>query len=184
MVLPNRDLRTAQEDVLSSFRDSVLLFNLDLDNVAWMLDNLADVRLVLSPDLTGKAFGQVNESSNEPVFPKDTNSSAEGGSIRLDHAEGAMERPEKEEEKEEVMGVPESFKVSTSGLLHSSSGHQEEDDKHDVTRPSWTSQKVCHEETLESEALLGGKLCEIIPVGDSVNNREEDNRPCSYCATS
>jgi hypothetical protein len=107
VVLPDGDFRAAQENVLdllaennvakvdctylSSTGRGVLLLDLNLTNVARVLDDLGDVRLVASSDLTRDTLSQVRESTVHPVLPEDTDTIAERCKIRLDHAKGSMD---------------------------------------------------------------------------------------------
>jgi hypothetical protein len=104
----------------------MLFLDLHLANVAGVLDDLGNVRLMSSPDLTGDTFGQVRESTVHPVLPKDTDTIAERRKIRLDHTERSVNRPENEEDDEEVVHVPEAFEVCATGLFRccDGNGHQ------------------------------------------------------------
>lgn len=138
MVLPERDFRTAEEDVLACTGLGVLFLDLDLTNVAGMLHDFGDVCLVLAADFTGNTLGQVNEATVHPVLPEDTygrraDRDAEGGEVRLDHAERSMDRPENEEDNEEVMSVPEALKVGASRLFERGEYHSHERGEHHVT---------------------------------------------------
>ena len=88
-----------------------------------MLDDLGDVCLVSSSNLTRDSLGQVGKSTIHPVFPKDTNAIAEGRKVWLNHAEGSMDRPEDEEDDEEVVGVPKALKVGSSSFLRCRQGN-------------------------------------------------------------
>lgn len=50
--LPERNLRTIEEDVLSRPRDCFLFLDLDLTDFAGMLDDLADIGPVARSDFT------------------------------------------------------------------------------------------------------------------------------------
>lgn len=134
MVLPYRHFWTAHENVLlllvsnpralslsitylASTGLGVLLLDLDLANIARVLNDFRDVRLVSSSNFTCNSFGQICETSIHPVFPEDTDSIAERRKVRLDHAEGAVDRPENEEDDEEMVCVPKALKVGSSWLF-------------------------------------------------------------------
>ena len=105
MVLPQRDGGTAEEDVLAGSRLGVVLLDLDLAHVARVLDDLGNVRLVSAADLASDAFGEVGEAAVHPVLPEDADGlgaerGAEWGEVGLNHAEGAVDRPEEEKDDE------------------------------------------------------------------------------------
>lgn len=127
---------------LSSTGLGVLLLDLNLANVAGMLDDLRDVRLVSSSYFTGDTFGQVGKSTVHPVLPEDTNTIAERCKVGLNHAEGSMNRPEDEEHNEQMVHVPEAFEVCATSLLRSCNRDRVERNQHDVTAPSGSSRKV------------------------------------------
>jgi hypothetical protein len=166
VVLPDGHFRAAQEDVLlfmlatdfssrarpthlSSTGLGVLLLDLNFADVARMLNDLGNVRLVSSSDLTRDALGQVRESTVHPVLPEDTDTIAEGRKIRRNHAEGAMDGPEEEENDEEVVRVPEALEVCATCLLRRCERDRHERDQHNVAAPSGTSGKVGKDEAHE-----------------------------------
>lgn len=120
----------------------MLLLDLNLANVARMLNDLGDVRLVSSTYFAGNAFSQVGKSTVHPVLPEDTNSIAERRKIGLNHTEGSMDRPEDEEYDEQMVHVPEAFKVCATSLLSSCNSDRVERNQHDVTTPSRSGRKV------------------------------------------
>ena len=122
MVLPNGDFGAAEENILSCAGFGVFLLDLNLEHVAGVLDDFRDVSLVLPTHFTCYSFHQVDVAAIHPVLPED----ADGGSTKTDtewcgvwlnHAERSVDRPEYEEDDEEVVGVPEAFEVSSSVLL-------------------------------------------------------------------
>jgi hypothetical protein len=133
MVLPDRYFWATHEDVLitlvlfcaspkgiaylTSTGVGVLLLDLNLANVAGVLNDLGDVCLVSSTDLTRNTLTEVCESTVHPVLPEDTDTIAKGRKVGLDHAEGTVDGPEDEEDDEEVVSVPEALKVGSSRLL-------------------------------------------------------------------
>jgi hypothetical protein len=162
---------------LSGASDGVLLLDLDLADVAGVVDDLGDVCLVATADLTGNSLCQVRESTVHPVLPEDTDTVAEGGKVGLDHAEGAVDGPENEEDDEHVVRVPETLKVGTTRLLSSCDGNGHERKQHDITTPSGTGGEVGEDEAHEAQLVDGGKLGEVVPMGDGVDPGEEDDGP-------
>lgn len=177
MVLPDGDLRAAQEDVLSSTGLGVLLLDLNFANVAGVLDDLGDIRLVSSSYFTGNSLGQVRKSTIHPVLPEDTDTVAEGRKVGLNHAEGSVDGPEDEEDDEQMVHVPETFEVGATSLLRSRDSDRHERSQHNVTTPSRSSCKVGKDKAHESQVIGSRKLGKVVPMGDSVDPREEDDRP-------
>ncbi|KAJ3560813.1 hypothetical protein NPX13_g9178 [Xylaria arbuscula] len=108
--------------------------------------------------LAGDPLGKINKAAVHPVLPEDADGrgahrDAEGRRIRLDHAEGAVDGPEEEEDDEHV------------------------GDEHDVSRPSGARGQVGGQEAVEAEVVLGGHLRKVVPMRNGVNPREEDNGP-------
>lgn len=107
VVLPDGDFGAAQKDVLdllaennkarlditylSSTGRGVLFLDLDLTHVAGMLNDLGNVRLVSSPNLTRDTLSEVRESTIHPVLPEDTDTIAKGRKVWLDHAESTVD---------------------------------------------------------------------------------------------
>lgn len=96
MILPDRDFRAAKENILPSFCDGMILFDLDLDDVARMLDHLADICLVFSTNFPHSPLAEVEETSDHPKLPENTNPITERRAIWFDHTEGAVEGPKEE----------------------------------------------------------------------------------------
>ena len=109
---------SARENYLASARPGVLLLDLDLDDVARVLDDLGNKRFVPPPDLAHDPFQQIHKTACHPIFPENANTIAERLEIGLNHTERSMDRPENEENDEKVMRVPESLELGPSGLLH------------------------------------------------------------------
>jgi hypothetical protein len=87
-----------------------------------MLNDFRDVRLVPTTHFASNSFGQIDEAAIHPVLPEHTDRGStdrdtERCTIRLDHAEGAVDGPKNEEYDEHVMGVPEAFVVGSTALL-------------------------------------------------------------------
>jgi hypothetical protein len=193
MVLPDRDFRATHENVLftlvlshlqvvtiaylTSTGVGVLLLDLNLANVAGMLNDLGDVRLVASTDLTRNTLTEVGESTVHPVLPENTNAIAEGCKVGLDHAEGSVDGPEDEEDDEEVMCVPEALEVGSSCILSSCKCDRIQSDEHHVSTPARTSSKVGENKAHESEVVAGREPCKVVPMGNCVEPGKEDDRP-------
>jgi hypothetical protein len=128
----------------------MLLLDLDLADIARVLNDLGNVRLVSSTNLTCNTFTKVRESSIHPVLPENTNAVAERGKVGLDHAKGSVNCPEEEKDGEEVMRIPETFKLSSSVLLCSCPAHRRERDQHDVSCPSGSRCDIRQNEAHES----------------------------------
>jgi hypothetical protein len=92
----------------------VLLLDLDFADIARVLDDLGNVRLVSATNFTSDALSQVRKSTVHPVLPKNTDSIAEWCEVGLNHAKGSVDGPEHEEDDEEVVRVPETLKICTS----------------------------------------------------------------------
>jgi hypothetical protein len=89
-----------------------------------------------------------------------------------------MHRPENEEDNEEVVQVPESFKVRTTRLLDRCCEDHHQCCEHDIASPARTSGEVGKKEAFEAELVLCGELGKVIPMGYSMNPGKEDNRVC------
>lgn len=128
----------------------MLFLDLHFANVARVLNDLGNVRLVSSPNFTSDTFSQVRKSTVHPVLPENTDTVAERRKVRLDHAERSVNRPEDEEDDEEVVHVPEAFEVCTTGLFRccDCNGHQR--NQHDVATPSGSSSEVGENKAHES----------------------------------
>ena len=61
------DLGAAQEDVLASASNRLLLLNLDLHNVRRVLDDLGDVGAVAGADFTKDTLVDPNDTTDKPV---------------------------------------------------------------------------------------------------------------------
>ena len=193
MVLPDGDFRAAEENVLSllaSIHDlgsnltylsstgrGVLLLDLNLADIARVLNDLGDVRLVLSPNFTGDTLSQVGKSTVHPVLPKDTDTIAEGRKVWLNHAEGSVNGPEDEEDDEEMVHVPETFKVCTTSLFRSSQCDCHKRNQHDITTPTRSSSKVGEDEAHESKLVACRESGQIVPMCNRVHPGEEYNGP-------
>lgn len=120
------------------------MFFLDLHfhHIAWVLDDLGDIRLVSSSDLAGNPLSQIRKSSIHPVLPEDTDTVAERRKIGFDHAESTMDGPEYEEDDEKMMRVPESLELGSSRLFGCRHCHCREGNQHNVSGPSGAGCKI------------------------------------------
>lgn len=155
----------------------MLLLDLNFANVARVLNNLGNVRLVSAPDLTGDTLTQVCKSSIHPVLPEDGNTSAKGRKVGRNHAESTVDGPEQEEDDEEVVHVPETLKVCTTRTFGRRECNSHQTNQHDVATPAGTGGEVGENETHESEVVVGGEAGQVVPMGNGVNPGEEDNGP-------
>jgi len=117
VVLPNGYLGAAEEDVLTGACFGVGLLDLDLADVARVLHHFTDICNVPTPDFAHDALSEIDESAVHPPLVEDARSSTKGRRVGFDHTECAMYGPEDEENDEEMVKVPESFKVRTTRLL-------------------------------------------------------------------
>lgn len=182
VVLPDRDFRAVEENVLASPGLGVLLLDLNLAHIARVLNDLGDVGLVTSTHLTGNTLRKVDESSVHPVLPKHTNSlgsdrDTEWRDVGLNHTEGSVGSPEDEEDDKHVVSVPESLVVGSASLLHTGNNHASQGNQHDVSRPARSRYQVGKEETVDTKVVLGSNLSEVVPVSNGVNPAEEEDRP-------
>lgn len=130
-----------------------------------------------SPDLTRDTLSEVRESTVHPVLPEDTDTVAERRKVGLNHAKGSVDRPEDEEDDEEVVHVPETLKVCATSLFRCRDRNRHQTDQHDITTPTGTSSKVGEDETHEPEIVDGREAGKIVPVSNGVDPGEEDNGP-------
>lgn len=128
MILIEGHLGAAEENVLSCTSLGILLLDLNLTDVTGMLNNLGNVGLVLSSNLSRNSLHQINVTSIHPVLPEDSNGTGSQSNtvwceIWLNHAEGSVDRPEDEENDEQMMRIPETFKIGAAIFLIGSNGH-------------------------------------------------------------
>lgn len=91
-----------------------------------------------------------------------------------------MELPCKEEDEEEVVGVPKSLKVAASAFLHGKPNHDSKTGGHNPPSSSRTGCKVClqkDQDTLTSSLSIGVKHSEFLEVAHVSGNMDdcEDN---------
>lgn len=67
MPLEVRNFGTVDEDVLSGLRGSVVLLDLDLDDVRRVLDDFRDVGTVAGTDFTKDTLVNPDDTTDEPV---------------------------------------------------------------------------------------------------------------------
>ncbi len=82
------------------------------------------------------------------AYPEHTNvvERTERRSVRLDHAEHAMELPADKEDNKEVVGIPEPLEVSTAPLFPREENHDTQSQCHNPTGKTRTGCKVGSEE--------------------------------------
>ena len=147
----------------------MLFLDLNLAHIARVLNDLRDVRLVSSSDFARNTLSQIRKSAIHPVLPEDANAITERCEVGLDHAESAVDRPEDEEDNEQVVGVPEAFEVCSSRLLCCRECYGHQGKQHDISTPARACCEVGKDEAHESQVVAGRESCEIVPVRDSVH---------------
>lgn len=135
-------MRTHRITYLSSASLGVLLLDLNFADVAWMLNDLGNVRLVSSSNLTRDTFSKIRKSTIHPVLPEDTDAVAKGRKVGLNHTESSMDRPEDKEDDEQVMCIPETLEVGTARLLSSRQGNSHQGDQHHISTPTRARRKI------------------------------------------
>lgn len=90
-----------------------------------------------------------------------------------------MNRPEDEEDDEQVMAVPESFEIGAALLFNGCPYHPAKSDQHDVSRPTWASDEIGENEAHEAKLVLGGEASKVVPMSDGVTPGEEEDGPSS-----
>ena len=96
----------------------VFLLHLNFHHIAGVLDDFRNVGLVPSANLSEEPLAKVDEASVHPELPEHPSACAERWLIWLDHAKRSVNGPEHEEDHEQVMGVPKSFKVGALRPVH------------------------------------------------------------------
>lgn len=94
-----------------------------------------------------------------------------------------MKLPVDEEHDEQMVRIPEAFKVSTATLLNREPDHDAKSNRHNPSRRTRTGREVCCKES--NDTLSRGdcirvchrELVEVDHVSSNVHEREEDNRP-------
>lgn len=121
-----------------------------------MLDDLGDIRPVPATNLTHDPLGQVGNRAIDPVLVEAAVSGAERLEVCRNHAENAMDRPEHEEDDEQMVQIPEPLEIRTTGLLDGRTHHHHQCDQHDPAGPGRARQEARTEETNEALAILCG----------------------------
>ena len=67
MPLEVRDFRATDEDILAGTGDSLLLFNLELDDIGRVLNDLGDVGAVAGANLTKDTLECEDQATDKPV---------------------------------------------------------------------------------------------------------------------
>lgn len=155
----------------------MLLLDLNLADVAGMLNDLGNVGLVSATNFTSDALAEVGKSTVHPVLPEHTDAVAKGRKVGLDHAEGAVNGPEDEEDDEQVVGVPEALKVRTPRLLRSCECDRHQSHEHDISTPARASREVGQDEAHESEVVTSSESGKVVPMRNGVDPGEEDDGP-------
>lgn len=174
--LPERDLGTAEENVLSSQGTAVVLLDLDLDDLGGVEDDSRDDRLLLGTPFTGETFQQVNKAAGNPVLPETGDILAVRGAVGSEKAESTMEGKEEEEDQEEVMPVPKGLKLLHADRGKGSGDHDDEDDEHNVTGPTWSGDEHQVPEVVLFRGCLGEQV-KVAVMGKGVKEGEEDDTP-------
>ena len=78
----------------------MLFLDLNFADVARVLNDFGNVRLVSAPNFTSDTLSKVSEPTVHPVLPENTDTIAEWRKIGLDHAEGSVDRPKNKEDDE------------------------------------------------------------------------------------
>ena len=92
-----------------------------------------------------------------------------------------MKLPIDEENDEQMVGVPEAFKLGSTPLLDRKPDHNTETEPHDPSGDTGARCKVGQQK--DNESFLGGtrrgngEVCKIDHVGEGVNDRPEDEGP-------
>lgn len=94
-----------------------------------------------------------------------------------------MQLPVDEENNEQMVGVPKSFKVCPPLLLHSVPDHEEQCKVHDPAGGTWACSKIRNHEDLEtfkrgrSIWIDNGEFGKVEHVGDDVDDGADDDGP-------
>lgn len=149
--------------------------HLDLDDVAWVLNDFGDVCFVTATNFPQDSLQQIGEATKHPVFPEDADAEAEWRRVRLDHAKGAVDGPHHEEDDKQVMDGPEALVIGATGFFDGGEDHGHERYQHDPPGPARAGQKAQSEEAHETLLGFDGELGDIVDVGDGVNPGEKDD---------
>jgi hypothetical protein len=105
------------------------------------------------------------------------------GTIRLDHAEHAMELPADEKDDEEMMGIPKAFKVGAFPFLHGEEDYDAKSSGHYPTCDAGPggevgikkSDKFCA--TCRCTGVSEGEFVKVDHVCGNVDEGEHNDRP-------
>jgi len=158
---------------------------LQFDDFGGVLNDLGDVRSVACTNFTQDTFEDPNDTADKPETPKDTNR-IEGtvrGSVRLYHAEHAVQLPVDKEWNKQVMRIPESLKVFAPFTLPGCPGHNTETDPHNpacYSRACFDAKKEEYLDTFtRAVARLDSEVDDIDDVGESVHQTPDYKGPRS-----
>lgn len=151
----------------------MLLFNLNLDHVGWVLNDLVDIRLMRTPDLAHDTLSKIGEASNEPPLIERAIPKAGGYGVQWDHAINSVDRPCNEEDNEEMVSVPESLIIRSTRLFDGCEEHSHDRDGQNVTCPARARQKVKLDKAQKACVVLRRELRNIVQMRDSVDPGEE-----------
>lgn len=129
------------------------------------------------------AFPQQKKEERKKTNPKDTDGveRAVRWGVGFNHAEHAVELPVDEENNKEMVGVPETLKVSPTPLLHRKPDHNPQGEPHDPPRDPRPGCEVGQQK--DNEPLLGricrrnSEICKVKHVGNCVDDGPEDDGP-------
>lgn len=155
----------------------MLFLNLNFADIAWVLNNLRDVRLVATSYLSCNTLRKIGEASHKPVLVENADTKAVGSTVVLDHAELAVDGPEDKEDDEHVVGVPETLVVGSAWLFDGGEDHSHKRNQHEVSRPARSSDEVGQDEANKTESFLSRQLRIVVPVRNGVDPGEEHDRP-------
>jgi hypothetical protein len=151
-----------------------------------VLNDLGDVGTVTGANFTKDTLGNPDYTTDDPVTPENTNSVVRTvrRPIRLEHTEHSVELPVDEEDDEQVVGVPELFKVLSSLVLTSVPSHRSKRHPHKPTSDGWTRLNTNEQEVNHSlpsgSRRVNGNPYDIDDMGECVDKRPDNNGP-SYC---
>lgn len=128
---------------LSSSGLCMLLLDLNLDDVAWVLDDLRYKSRMSSSNLSGDSLSQIDNTSISPVLIENASARAEGRKILGDHAPNAVHGPKHKKYDEQMMRIPEPFKVRSAWLFNRGKYHCHQACEHNPASPCRASQKTC-----------------------------------------
>ena len=110
----------------------MLLLDLNFADIAGMLDDLGDIRLVSAPYFTRNTLSKVCEASNKPILIENADTVAVGCAIIFDHAKFAVNGPKDEEDDKHVVGVPKPLVVRSARFLDGCEDHGHERNQHEI----------------------------------------------------